>query len=127
MAYLTLVVNNGLAIIANLLKGSGTAPKNIGMGTGTNETTVENTGLQTPVESRVVGTPSVTNTNTTGDTLKVIGSIECTLTPKTITEVALFDDISAGSLFVRSNFAGIPLAVGDSINFSIYTVFDQDI
>lgn len=127
MAYITTVVNLGLAIIASLLSGSGTVPKNVGMGTGTAEATATDTGLQTPAESRVAGTASVVTTNTANDTFRVVAPIVCTATPKAITEVAIFDDIAAGNCFLHANFAAINLAVGDSINFTISTVIDQGV
>ncbi len=127
MAFITTVVNAGLAIIASLLSGSGTVPKNVGMGTGTTEAAVTDTGLETPAESRVAGTASVATTTTANDTFRVVAPIVCTATPKAITEVAIFDDIAAGNCFLHANFAAINLAVGDSINFTISTVIDQGV
>jgi hypothetical protein len=76
-------------------------------------------------ESRTAGTSTTTTTNTTNDTYQVVGTITCVGTSAAITEVVLFDDITAGAAFLRGTFSAINLSVNDSIQFTVRTVFDQ--
>jgi hypothetical protein len=126
VATVAMKVNSGMAITTNRVKGQGTEPKYLGWGTGTTPPVATNTGLQTPAaEARTNGTSSITTTNAANDTYKVDGLIICAGAGKTITEVATFDAAAAGNMDVRVTFDGIPLAVGDGINFTISTVYDQ--
>ena len=125
------VVNNGQAIITNLVSGiGGTIPKNIGWGTG-NQTTalVTDTGLgPTTVEKLVdlstsagtdhtVGSVSRTTTTVTNDTVTVTGTRTAT-GAGAVTVSGLFDAASGGTLWIKADFAAINLAVGDSIAYT---------
>lgn len=126
MADTVYVVDNGLAIVTNRIAGSGTEPKNIAWGTGANAALPADTGLQTAAsEARTAGTSSRVQTSTANDTYQVAGAITCAGAGKTITEVALYDDISAGNCFLHGTFTGIALNVGDSITFTIKAQFNQ--
>jgi hypothetical protein len=82
----TLVVNAGLAIVTNRIKGAGTEPLNIGWGTGTQTTTLatDTTLGPTTVErdvdltgttgTRTAGTSTQQTTDTSNDTYQVIGT-----------------------------------------------------
>lgn len=119
----TLVTNVGLARIINALNGgSHTAPVHIGWGTGTTAPAAGNTTLETAAaESRTSGTKSVVTTTVTDDTYQVVGTIVATGT-KTISEAALFDAASAGNMYVRGTFTGIPLEADDAIAFTVKIV-----
>jgi hypothetical protein len=121
MAYLNKVVDTGLAIISNRIKGVGDEPNHIGWGVGTAEASTSDTTLgSASVEARTEGTSTVTNSGgTTGDTYRVVGVIENTVAAKAITEVALFDAATSGNMFTRSNFAPINVEVGDSVEFDL--------
>jgi hypothetical protein len=113
----TAVVNTGRAIITNRLKGSGTEPSAIGIGTGTTAVTLTDTALGGEVETRTAGTSTRTTTSTTNDTYQVVGTITATGS-RTIGEVGLFDSttVAGSSLFVRGVLAStVSLASGDSI------------
>lgn len=134
----TFVVDGGLDIVTNRLRGAGTEPLNIGWGTGTQTTaTRADTGLgPTTVEkdvdlttntgSRTAGTSSRVTTTTTNDTYQVTGTRTAT-GAGTVTVAGLFDNvtIASGNLFLKGDFAGIALSSGDSIAFTIKAVFDN--
>jgi hypothetical protein len=121
-----MVVDTGLAILTNRIIGSGTEPKYIHWGTGTTDPVAGNTALQTPrAEARVSGTSSRVQTNVSNDTYQVVGEITCAGSAAAITEVGLFDASTNGNLFMRATFAAINVGVGDKIEFTIKTVFDQ--
>lgn len=118
------ILDNGLPIMANRIKGGGTEPKYIGWGTGTATAAKADTGLKTPAaESRVAGTSSVDNTLLQYNTAiyQVVGAIVCSGAAKAITEVALYDALTGGTGFFRSNFAAINVSPGDSIEFTLKT------
>ena len=127
MADTVMVTDNGLGLITSLIKiGTATEPHHVGWGIGTAIATIADSALGTPsVEARIIGTSTQETTNTTNDTYQVVAAIICTGANKAITEIGMFDDATAGTLFLRGTFSAINVSVGDSISFSIKTVFDQ--
>ena len=82
--------------------------------------------LESPrAEARVDGTSSRITTNSSLDTYQVAGTLTAAGTAATIKETGLFDAITAGSLYLRGTFDVVNLNVGDSIAFTIKSVFDQ--
>lgn len=135
----TFVVDGGLGqVVAAILALTTTEPLNIGWGTGTQTTTTRtDTGLgPTTVErdvdlagttgSRTVGTGVAATTNSTDDTYRVTGTRTAT-GAGTVTCAGLFTSatIASGSMFLKGDFAGVALAIGDSISFTISAVFDN--
>lgn len=134
----TFVVDGGLDITTNRLKGLGTEPLNIGWGTGAQTTTTRaDTGLgPTTVErdvdllgttgSRTAGTSTRQTTNTANDTYQVVGTRTATAAG-TVTCAGLFDNVTIGSgnLYLKGDFVGIGLANGDSIQFTVKAVHDN--
>ncbi|MCK5019752.1 MAG: hypothetical protein KAS32_22025 [Candidatus Peribacteraceae bacterium] len=122
----TVLTNTGKADMINALNGGAhTAPQHVGWGTGAGTSAEANTTLFTEAsETRVSGTKSVETTTVTNDTYQVIATITADGT-KTITNAGLFDAVSAGDLYVKGDFTGIPLTLGDSIQFTITIVQDQ--
>lgn len=120
----TVFTNAGAAIITNRVIQAGTAPKNIGWGTGTTAAAVGDTALGTEVApttagGRTVGTESRVTTTVTNDTYQVVGTVTATLAgPTAITEAGLFDAVSAGNLLIRSVFSALNVSSGDSITFT---------
>lgn len=129
----TVVTNGGQAIMTNLLTGlGGTVPSHIGWGTGVQTTAlVTDTGLgPTTVEKLVdlstsagtdhtAATPTRTITTVTNDTEVYTGTRTATGgAGGTVTVAGLFDAASGGNLYVKGDFVGIALAVGDSIAFT---------
>ncbi len=88
----------------------------IAWGTGTTDPVVGNTGLEAAAaEARTLGTMS----QPAADTHRVVGTITCAGSGKTISEVGLFDASTSGVMLIRSTFTGIPLLVGDRIEFTL--------
>lgn len=118
----TVFTNAGAAIVTNRIIQAGTAPKNIGWGTGTNAAAVGDTALQTeaaPTTSggRTVGTESRTTVTNTNDNYQVTGTVTAGST-LAITEAGLFDAVSSGNLLIRSVFSAVNVVSGDSIAFT---------
>lgn len=119
--------NAGTAIITNRISQAGTAPKNIGWGTGTTAAAITQTALVTeaaPTTSggRTVGTESRTTTTVTNDTYTVAGTVTSGST-LAITEAGTFDAVTAGNMNIRSNFSAINVVSGDSIAFTFNLAF----
>jgi len=127
----TLVVNGGKDIVTNRIKGSGTEPVNIGWGTGAGTTAAADTTLFTEKlvdlstsagTDHTVGTSTRQTTTTTNDTYQVVGTRTAT-GAGTVTNAGLFDAASGGNLFLKGDFTGIPLSIGDAIQFTIKAQF----
>lgn len=123
----TLVPNAGLDIVTNRIKGLGTEPLHVAWGTGAGTTAAGDTTLFTESvqEARTAGTSSRQTTNTANDTYQVIGTVTVATSGKTITNAGLFDASTSGNLFMKGDFSGIALNVGESIQFTMQVVFDQ--
>lgn len=118
----TVVTNAGRAVIAKRMFGTTPTqlePKYIGWGTGAGTSAVGNTTLFTEAaESRVVGTASTVTTAVTDDTHQCVGTIT-SASSQTITNAGLFDASSTGNLYVKGDFTGIVVGIGDAIQFTI--------
>lgn len=121
------LVYNGRAIITNRLIGGGTEPRYIAWGTGTTTATAADTSVEGEVSqafsgsgSRVAGTSSRITVTQANDTYQVVGTLTAGGSGGTIGNAGLYDNITVGAagLYVKSNFTGIVLAVGDSIAFT---------
>lgn len=130
----TKVVDGGLDIVTNRLKGAGTEPVYIGWGTSAGTTAVADTtlfgekdvDLATATGTRTTGTSSRTTTTTANDTYQVTGTRTAT-GAGSVTNAGLWDNatIGSGNLFLKGDFTSIGLASGDSISFTIKCVFDN--
>lgn len=127
MADTVTVVDGGLDIVTNRIIGAGTEPKFVHWGEGgATAAASTDTALVTPRgEGIVTGTGTQQTTTTTNDTYRVVGTLLCASSSAAINEAGLFDSSGGGNLFLRGTFTAIPLNVGDSIQFTINTVFDQ--
>lgn len=115
----TVFTNAGKAIVTNRLKGAGTEPNFVAWGTGAGTAAATDTSLFTEAtEARVAGTSTQQTTTTTNDSYQVVGTMTVAGTTKTITNVGLFDASSAGNMVMKSDFPGITLNVGESIQFT---------
>ena len=122
----TLQVNGGRGIVTARLRAVGTEPLNIGWGTGAGTTAAADTTLFTEAlvnmtaggTDHTVGTSSQVTTTTTNDTYRVTGTRTATAAG-TVTNAGLFDAASGGTLFMKGDFAGIALANGDAIAFTM--------
>lgn len=118
------LTNAGRAILTNRIKGAGTEPNYVAWGTAAGTAAVGDTTLFTEAsETRVAGTSTREQTSVANDTYRVVGTITCAGAGKTITNAGLFDAVSTGNLFVKSDFTGIALNVGDSIQFTFNVQF----
>lgn len=126
MADVMMVVNKGLEIITNRIIGAGSEPKYIHWGTGTTSPAATQTALTAArPEARVAGVGSRTQTNSSNDTYQVVGTLTAEGTAGAITEIGLFDAASGGNMFLRGTFSVINVNPGDSIQFTIQTVFGR--
>lgn len=118
----SLVVNTGRAIATNMISGiGGTAPKYLAWGTGAGTTAATDTTLFTEgPEARATCTVSQQTVTTTNDTYQAIGTITASAA-RTVTNAGLFDVVTAssGNLYCKTDFTGIVLATGDSIQFTM--------
>jgi hypothetical protein len=117
-------VNAGAAIVTNRMIQAGTAPKNIGWGTGTTAASPLTTATALATEAapttgggRTVGTESRVTGSVTSDTYQVVGTVTAT-SSLAITEAGLFDAVSAGNMLVYSGFSAINVNSADSIAFT---------
>lgn len=113
-----LVTNAGKSIIVNRLKGTGTEPNYIGIGTGSTAEALSQTALTTEVETRVAGTSSIVTTTTTNDTYSVVGTVTATAT-RALQECGLFDASSSGNMLMRAVYSVVNLNTSDSIQLTI--------
>jgi hypothetical protein len=128
----TFILDGGLDIVTNRIKGAGTEPLNIGWGTGAGTTTRTDTTLFTEAlvtlaaggTDHTAGTSSRQTTTTANDTYRVTGTRTAT-GAGTVTNAGLFDAASGGNLFLKGDFTGIGLASGDSIAFTFNAIFDN--
>lgn len=131
----TYVVDGGLAIVTDALVGGALAaePKFIGWGTGAGTAGQTDTSLFTEKlvdlttsagTDHTTGTSSQQTTSTTSDTYRVTGTRTAT-GAGTVTNAGLFDAASAGTLFLKGDFTGIALGIGDSISFTFNAAFNQ--
>lgn len=121
----TVIVNAGQAIVTNRMSSAGTEPKYVAWGTGAGTAAVADTTLFTEStdEARTNGTSSRVTTTVTNDTYQVVGLMTVATTGKTITNCGLFDAITTGNLYFKSDFTGIALLVGEAITFTIKVKF----
>lgn len=116
----TVLTNAGKAITTNRIKGSGTEPNYVGWGTGAGTAAATDTTLFTEAsEARVAGTSTQQTTTVTNDTYQVVGTLTCAGSGKTITNAGLLDASSGGNLYMKGDFTGIALNVGDGIQFTM--------
>lgn len=118
----TVLLNGGKAITTNRLKGSGTEPNYVAVGTGAGTAAATDTTLFTEVETRVAGTSTQQTTTTTSDTYQVVGTVSITAT-RALTNAGLFDASSSGNMLMKGDFSTINLVNGDAITLTAKVVF----
>lgn len=93
-------------------------PKFVAWGTGSGTAAVADTTLFTEsAEARTTGTGSQVTITVTNDTHQVTGTITASA-GRTITNAGVLDAASAGNLYVKGDFTGVALVVGESIAFT---------
>lgn len=116
-AVATVLTNLGKAILTNRLKGTGTEPNYLAVGSGAHDgagrtAAVTDTALTTQYGSRILGTSTVETITTTGDTYKVVATINAT-SSVALDEAGLFDAATGGNMFLSGTFAPINLNNND--------------
>jgi hypothetical protein len=120
----TVYTNAGKAITTNRLKGAGTEPSYLAWGTGAGTAAITDTTLFTEAaETRVSCTTTQQTTTTTSDTYQAVGTLTVAGSDKTITNAGLLDASTSGNLFMKGDFTGVVLKVGESIQFTMKVVF----
>lgn len=118
----TVFTSAGRAIVTNRLKGSGTEPAYVAIGTGAGTAGPSDTTLFTETETRTLGTSTQQTTSTTSDTYRVVGTVTATGS-RAVTNAGLFDASSSGNLFAKGDFSTINLSTGDSIQITFNVQF----
>lgn len=118
----TVFTNAGKDILTNRIKGSGTEPLFVAIGTGAGTAAITDTTLFTEVETRTSGTSTRVTTTVTNDTYQSVGTVTATAT-RAVTNAGLFDASSAGNLFMKGDFSTINLSSGDSIQVTAKVSF----
>lgn len=119
----TVFTNAGKAIVTNKLKAAGTEPNYVAWGTGAGVSAAADTTLFIEAsEARVAGTSSRVTTTVTNDTYQVVGTLTAD-GAKTITNAGLFDAATVGNLFMKTDFTGVALALGESIQLTLSVAF----
>lgn len=114
------VQNSGLARITAGLAG---VAWYFGWGTGSSASAAANDVTTAGTdEARVAATPTRTTTNVANDCLQLVGTITADA-PRTITELGVFDALTAGSMDIYTDFGVVTLDAGDSITFTLKTTF----
>lgn len=115
----TVFTNAGKAITTNRILGAGTEPKFVAWGTAAGTAAVTDTTLFTEAaEARTSGASSRVTTTVTNDTYQVIGTIT-SLSNQSITNAGLFDAAAVGNLYLKGDFAAVPLSTGEGIQFTM--------
>jgi len=127
----TYVVNAGLDITTNRLKGAGTEPLYIGWGVGAGTTAKADTTLfgerlvdlaTAAGTDHTAGSSSRVLTTVANDSYQVVGTRTAT-GAGSVTNAGLFDAASGGNLYLKGDFTAVGLNPGESIAFTIKAVY----
>ncbi len=116
----TVYTTAGKAIVPDLIDGTSavhldTSNAKIGWGTGAGTAAVGDTTLFTEAaEARVAATVSQPTTDKNQWVATIVSA-----SAQTITNAGLFNAVSGATLFVKGDFTGVVLAIGDQIQFTI--------
>jgi hypothetical protein len=120
MADVTVLTTVGEEVIVEALAGlsAATQIKYIDWGEGATEAAKGASAIETPAARAARATGTVTHV--TASIYQVVGTLTATedQTSDTIKNAGVFNDVTAGTLVIYSSFTGIPLAIGDSIQFT---------
>lgn len=119
----TVFTNVGKEITTGRIKGVGSGagsaePKYVAWGTGAGTAAATDTTLFSETGTRTSGTSTQETTSTTNDTYQVVGTITAGGS-LTITNAGLFDASTSGNLYMKGDFTGVALTVGESIQFTM--------
>jgi hypothetical protein len=119
------VTNVGFTEVAGLfcsdVAGSYTAFDYIGVGTGTTAATYTNTTLVTEITdsglARAASTGTLTTTTVANDTAQFVKQFSVTAT-QAVTESAVFNAASSGTMLCRQTFSAINVVNGDTLQIT---------
>jgi len=119
------VTNAGFTEVAGLfcsdVAGSYTAFDYIGVGTGTSAATYTDTALETEITdsglARAASTGTLTTTSVANDTAQFVKQFSVTDT-QAVTESAVFNDSSSGTMLCRQTFSAINVTSGDTLQIT---------
>jgi len=113
-----LVVNSGIAFIAQRLISTPTAMSHMAIGTGTTAASAAQTALVAEV-GRVALTSSTNITTTvTNDTVQYVASFPAATGTGAITEAGIFNAASAGTMLNRTVFSVVNKGAGDAMSIT---------
>jgi hypothetical protein len=109
-----LVVDTGLDYIASRMKDtSATAMSHMAIGSGTDDPADDDTTLQTEL-----GRVSLTSTTVTSNSVEYVATFAAGTGTGAVTEAGIFNDVTAGTMLCRTEFAVINKAAGDSMTIT---------
>jgi hypothetical protein len=109
-----LVVDTGLDYIASRMKDtSATAMSHMAIGSGTDDPANDDTTLQTEL-----GRVSLTSTTVTSNSVEYVATFAAGTGTGAVTEAGIFNDVTAGTMLCRTEFAVINKAAGDSMTIT---------
>lgn len=113
-----LIVNSGIAFIAQRLISTPTAMSHMAIGTGTTAASAAQTALVAEV-GRVALTSSTNITTTvTNDTVQYVASFPAGTGTGAITEAGIFNAASAGTMLNRTVFSVVNKGAGDAMSIT---------
>lgn len=129
MADAAYLVDGGIALIVNNIVTDDTY-KYVAWGVGTTGAAATNTAMESisapTATTAATGTVSKQTTNTTDDTYQVVATITAG-GDLAITEVGILNQatVSGATMFFHGTFSAINVSSGDSIEFTLKSVFNQ--
>jgi hypothetical protein len=114
-----LVVNTGKAFITSrMLNTSSPVISHMGVGTGATAAAATDTGLGTALGARQSVTPTNVTTTTTNDAVQYVASFAAGVATGALTEAALFNDVSAGTMICRTVYSVINKGANDTLTIT---------
>lgn len=110
-----LIVTTGLQWIAQRLTGVSSPITHMGIGTGTTGASAGDTALETEIARVALNSPGGT---ASGVNAVFVGEFTAGVGTGDITEIALFDAASGGTMLCRTVGAAIAKGAGDSLEFT---------
>ena len=118
------VTTAGLAEVAELIIGAGTAFSNIAIGTGSTQAFADSATQLVSETARETATTSTDTTDDTGDTSKFVATFNFTASG-TINEVAVLNASSNGTMLCAQYISDINVESGDSLQVTYKVDFDN--
>jgi len=108
--------NAGMAEVAQLIIGAGTAFSNVAIGTGTTNFAATSTQLNNEYKRDTATTSNVT-TDVSGDTAQFVKTFSFTES-KAITEAGVFNADTNGDMIAAQTFSAVNVSNGDSLQIT---------